>query len=43
MLCLVECLLEISQNIIDILGADGQTDGALMDTLILQLLCGQLQ
>ena len=38
----IETVLQIGQNIINVLGTDGQPDGVGLDTLIQQLLSGQL-
>ena len=39
----LETVLEVGEDVVDLLGADGEADGALMDTLILELLSGQLR
>jgi hypothetical protein len=38
----VECFAEIVDDIVDMLGTDGQTDGVLLNALICQLLVSQL-
>ena len=37
-----EACLEVSDDVVDVLGADGQADGVLVDLLLGQLLIGQL-
>ena len=38
----VQSLVQIGEDVVDMLGADGQADGVLVDAHILQLLGGQL-
>ncbi len=37
-----EASLEVGDDVVDVLGADGQADGVLVDLLLGQLLIGQL-
>ena len=39
----LERLLEVNENIVDMLGADGESDGVGLDTLLKQLVARQLR